>query len=124
MNPRLESDDDGLYDFNQAGSDVDSDVFEDNFVKLEWNQERDGDKAVELLAQADRAVQVEKVMDHRDVKDPEGELRREYKVKWKLWSHLHDSYHTEHELRLFVDGEQQVATYLKKLKKLQQEAFK
>ena len=41
---RVDSEDEDLYDFHEAGSDVEDDVFEDGFVKLEWNMERDGDK--------------------------------------------------------------------------------
>ena len=36
-------------------------------------------------------VQVEKVMDHKDVPDDTtGEITRQYRVKWKDWSHLHN----------------------------------
>ena len=38
--------DENMYDFHQAGSDVEEDIFEDAFVKLEWDMGRDGNKVL------------------------------------------------------------------------------
>ena len=60
------------------------------------------------------------MLDHRVVPDEEGEegdTIKEYRVKWKCWSHLHNSYLTLTAVSMFVDGKEQVDAYEKKQKK-------